>query len=177
MDKTSKAAFVKKYGKVEGTKKYLELNKHKAYCNSIEYYIEKYSEEVGKIKYKEHIRKITPRGISKISQELFWNIYKLLTTEQQEICRFGNLNSEEIIYLDEIYRKRMNQTCIKIDFKVGNKIIEYDCNRWHNSDKDNLRDEFLLNRNYKILRIDDSIYSKKENKENIIKQCIRFINE
>lgn len=60
---------------------------------------------------------------------------------------------------------------------MGNKIIEYDCSKWHNPDKDKLRDKFLSNKDYKILRIDDAIYSKKENKKLIIEDCLRFLYE
>ena len=53
------------------------------------------------------------------------------------------------------------------DFLIGNIIIEIDGARWHNKERDNIRDCELTNVGFKIFRIDS-----KENIENRIKEII-----
>jgi very-short-patch-repair endonuclease len=69
-------------------------------------------------------------------------------------------------------------TIISVDFKLDDKIIEFDGDYWHSKEeqiiKDKLRDEFLSNKGYLILRIKE--FSYRDNKEKVINECLDFLN-
>ena len=164
----SKDFYIKKYGEIEGNERWFEYKKNMN-KTSLNAFVERYGKEIGLIKHNEHLNKLFNSGIfySKISQELFWLLYNKLNNS---IIKFAELNGEEIIYA--------NNTTILIDFKCGDKIIEFDGDYWHNKpkqiEKDKLRDDFLINKGYKILRIKESEYLL--NKELTVIKCIKFLN-
>jgi very-short-patch-repair endonuclease len=175
---TSLKAFISRYGETDGKFKYNAYTEKAKYNNSLECYIEKYGNDVGNKKYKERIIKSTSHkfnGYSKISQDLFWNIYHKLPREKtKKQCWFKELNNEFYFYINEKWAKM-----IYVDFKCKNCIIEFDGEYWHklpyHTFRDHQRDNYLLNKGYNVLRIKECDYLK--NKKETIKQCIKFIKE
>jgi hypothetical protein len=179
MSKTSKNSFIEKYGLEIGTKRYEELVARHRYCNSLPHYEEKYGKELGQIKYEEHLYKVWFNsriafscGYSKISQELFWQIYQNLSGEKKKICFFAELNEEVPFFV------RKNEIkMFLVDFKCGNKIIEFDGDYWHSLERsqkrDSIENKILQERGYKLLRIKEQDY--KQNKNIIIENCIKFV--
>ena len=174
MNKTSIEAFIKKYGKELGTKRYQDHIKNISHLTSIDGFIEKYGEEIGNKKYQNVLlKKIIRWGkrYSKVSQELFWKIYEKINCTE---CYFAELNSEYVFYTQNKLIR-----IFEVDFKLGNNIIEFDGFYWHSSEKqkniDIIRDDFLISKGYNVLRIPEKDYYK--NKEEILEQCINFINK
>lgn len=146
---------------------------------SLDGFIERYGLIVGPIKKQELVIKQTvgnknlfKNKYSKISQELFWGIYEQVNEFEKNKCYFAELNEEHVFYThqNDIY-------IISVDFKYENKIIEFDGNYWHSSNKqkeiDVLRDNFLISKGYEILRISELDY--KNDKKQTIEKCINFI--
>jgi hypothetical protein len=170
---TTLESFVKRYGETLGKERYDSFIQKIKYSATIDYYIEKYGEIDGLTKYKENkLSKIYQfqNKYSKISQDLFWSIYPKLTTN--EGCYFYELNTEYTFYVWED-----NMTIINVDFKLGNKIIEFDGDYWHSKPeqikKDKQRDDYLRKKGYIILRIRESDYRNDKNK--IINECLNFL--
>lgn len=175
MVKTTKNSFISRYGKIDGINRYKEFVERISYTQKIEYYVERYGKDEGEIKYKEFlISKISnfKDKYSKISQDLFWSIYNLI--QDKENCYFYELNYEYIFY---VWNKNLN--IISVDFKYKNKIIEFDGDFWHSSDKqksiDNNRDEFLMEKGYNVLRVKESDFVS--NKTGVINECIKFLSD
>ncbi len=171
MNKTSRQSFINRYGEVEGIKKYNQFVDKMKFTNTIEYFNLKYGEE-GLQKYQDLIlSKIKPfdKKWSKVSQELFWEISKNIDIEK---CYFGELNDEYKFYIHQEWGK-----IIMVDFKYGNKIIEFDGDFWHSSDRqkniDKMRDEYLIGKGYDIFRVKEGEYYK--NKQLVVEQCLTFL--
>lgn len=155
----------------------IKWNEYKKSMNktSLNSFIQRYGESKGIKKYESYLNKINVRGIfySKISQVMFWLIYNRLSDDKKNICRFAKLNGEEYFIVN-----KFGINNIFVDFKCGNKIIEFDGDYWHSSKQqksiDKIRDNFLSSKGYKILRIKESEFKIEESK--IIKKCIKFIN-
>ena len=68
-------------------------------------------------------------------------------------------------------------TIINVDFKLGNKIIEFDGDYWHSKPQqkeiDNRRDDFLVKKGYIVKRVTEGDYRSK--KEIIINECLNFL--
>jgi hypothetical protein len=60
---------------------------------------------------------------SKISQDLFWNIYGQLSAEQQKHAKFAELNREKFIKIGEKFTS--------VDFVYKNICIEFYGDLWH----------------------------------------------
>lgn len=168
-----------KYGIDKGFVLWEKRNKAQSYRWSLQYYVDKYGEVIGNEEYKKLIIRLvkqsrTKGSVSKSSQLLFWSVYNKLTPSQQSLCKFSELNQEELLYVNESTVK-----LIKPDFKCGNSIIEFDGTYWHSSSEakinDKLRDDILTSKGYKILRISESSY--RNNKQKAADRCIKFINE
>ena len=175
MCKTTLKIFIEKYGQDTGTERYNKYVERIKYGQSEEYYINKYGEKNGSIKYKEFtISKISnfKDRYSKISQDLFWNIFESLNNENREKCFFYELNYEYCFYVWE-----KNMTIINVDFKMGNKLIEFDGDYWHSKEsqkqKDINRDGYLTKKGYFIKRIKECDY--RTNKQHIINECLKFL--
>jgi hypothetical protein len=175
MCKTSLNSFIEKYGQDIGTDRYNKFVNKIKYSKSETSYIHKYGEKDGKVKYKEMIvSKISnfKDCYSKISQDLFWNIFTELNNEYRKLCFFYELNHEYSFYV-----WKNNMTIIKVDFKLGDKIIEFDGDYWHSKqeqiEKDKIRDEFLTEKDYIIKRVKECDY--RTNKTLIINECIEFL--
>jgi hypothetical protein len=176
MNKLSLTSLIEKHGLTLGTKKYEEnVNKLK-YINSKKFFIDKYGVEIGEKKYQEkrinQYFNLNNKRYSKISQELFWRIF--LSLDETDNIFFAEYNNEYILYpfFGEL-------KIIELDFKYGNKIIEFDGDYWHSNPeqiyRDNLRDEYLISKGYEILRVKEGEY--KKDKESIITQCLVFLNK
>lgn len=90
----NKDIFVRKYGEVEGIKRFIEYQRKRVKSRTLEGYIERFGEELGIKKYTEIKNKMIGCGYSKISQKLFWGIYNKLPVELQKQCYFAELNKE-----------------------------------------------------------------------------------
>lgn len=172
--------FIKTYGENEGRLKYLERCKMISYYSSLEYYILKYGEEEGK-KRKENAvmkgflnHKFKLTRYSKISQELFWSIYDQLNDDQKSQCFFAELNKEHMFFMH-----KNNITVFMVDFKIKNKIIEFNGDYWHSLEnvkqRDKLKYDFLIQKGYEQITILESEYLK--NKSQTIKKILKFINQ
>ncbi len=151
----------------------------------LNWFVNKYGEEIGNKKYEDWIVKSRPNIMlfSKISQDLFEKIDKILTTKiPNEACYYFNKNKEFKI-------NRYN-----VDFLFRNKVIEFygiyfhmkpsifsenDFNKvikltaseiW---DKDSKRMRIIENEGYKTLVIWEDDYFK--NREIIVNKCIDFL--
>lgn len=147
---------------------------------SLEKFILRYGEDLGKVKYDEFIfkqiecLKVRP-NYSKISQELFFKITEELNCYENSY--FAENKGEYIFYISELDNAYGILRLIQVDFKLGNKIIEFDGDYWHSKqeqiEKDKIRDEYLTNKGYLLKRIKETDY--KNNKDQIIKECIEFL--
>lgn len=167
--------YIGKYGDVDGLKKWNEYKKCMDNTSLISF-IERYGKEVGEKKYKLFTEKLkhceSKRYYSKISQDLFWKVYDLL--DDKSNVRFAELNKESFFYPNKEWRR-----VFAVDFKYGNKIIEFDGDYWHDMEEtkilDNKKDDFLTENGYSLLRIRESVY--KKNPEIVINDCINFLNK
>jgi hypothetical protein len=110
-------------------------------------------------------------GISKISQELFWNVWQ--NSKQKGEIHFGELNGE--------LRLNFNGKIFKPDYAqidgLDRKIIEFDGGYWHDdlsSSKDLKREKILKNDGWTILRIKEKDYIA--DKLETINKCVAFLN-
>jgi hypothetical protein len=175
MSKTTKDSFIYRYGDDDGIRRYELFVDHMKHCQSKEYYIQKWGNDVGLTKYEEVIsKKINnfTEKYSKISQKLFWSIYEKM--DEKSNCYFYELNDEFTFY---VWNEHF--TIINVDFKIGNKIIEFDGDYWHSTEKqkeiDKLRDTYLIGKGYDVLRIKEGDFKKNSGK--VIEKCLTFIKK
>lgn len=185
--------YIDEFGEVAGTKMCHKLKNN----TSLDSFVNRYGDEIGKERYKLFIEKLlayseNKPNYSKISQELFWRISVELSVELQTKVKFAELNDEQFYYTGDDLK------IIQVDFKCGNKIIEFNGDFWHanptqyrkgdilqhpnnhilaedlwNTDKKRI--DWLKSKGYDILIIWESDYNK--NKKEVINKCINFINE
>jgi len=114
---------------------------------------------------------VSDKGYSKISQKIFWLIYNKLDECKQKECYFKELNNEWYIS----HKKNF----FYVDFKCGNKIIEFDGIYWHRNskEKDERRDCIYHELGYDILVIneDDLVNKKDKIGDELINKCVQFI--
>ncbi len=137
----------------------------------------------GEEEYNNHYRNLFNRRntamFSKISQELF---QKLNCYIPEDIARKYKLQYANSGYGE--YRINLNNEDKKIigkervtlfvDFKLGNKIIEFDGDYWHDEKEDIKRDLILERKGFSVLRIKESEY--KNNKQKEVEKCLKFLN-
>lgn len=111
--------FIEKYGEVEGSRKYLEINKQKYQC--LENYIRKYGEEEGKKRWASYGN----RPYSRISQNLFDAIDNTLSGDIMEKSKYFTKNGEAYIKSEKYHRS------FHPDYLYENKIIEFNGDYWH----------------------------------------------
>jgi hypothetical protein len=165
--------FIKKYG-IDWEKFYInDRNNIKSIkVNSSKWFINKYGKEIGIAKHSEYIDKkinnilnLKDKKVSKISQELFWEIYKNL--DDKKMCYFYELNKEILL-------REGNQIFFP-DFVYKNKIIEYDGIFWHDKTKDKIRNKFYNEQGYKVLVVTSDEFNKNKKDTKIIKKCLTFL--
>jgi very-short-patch-repair endonuclease len=148
--------FVDKFGDDIGIQTYHEISLKKAL--TLTNFIRKYGKD-GEAKYVEYITTRKPY-FSKISQKLFWSIYEIL--ENKEHIYFAELNNE--------FGKQTPTSYTFYDFvdTKNKKVIEFNGDTFHanpkvfteNSHPNPFTDETAL-----------SIWNKDEYKINLIKDC------
>lgn len=180
----SKEKCIEKNGEEEGLKRWEERQaKWQETLN-------KKPEEERIIINKKKIKGIISRdhkGYSKISQQLFKEIYELIKTKFEcvyfaTLCRDGTViddgkNREYILDVGHSYRL--------LDFYIPSikKCIEFDGEYWHNyktgfrgnKERDTLREQQIKKQKISILHIKERDYN--DNKEKVIEECLRFIYE
>lgn len=161
--------FIKKYGEVEGKLKYDERSKN-----------------ISKTSYFREYNKTNKNNYSKISQELFWNIFNKLKLSKDYIY-FAELNHE---YSCGITRCNFDFVNIK-----NKKIIEFNGDKFHANpilynendkpnpytdisakdiwDFDNKKINEVIKKGYDVLVIWENDY--KENKTECINKCLNFM--
>lgn len=104
---------------------------------TLEWFIEKHGNELGRTKYLERCERIAnttffkkynksnKNNYSKISQELFWLLYKELQLESKDV------------YFAELNHEYGCETNTNFDFVIKNdkKVIEFNGNLWHGNPK------------------------------------------
>ena len=207
--KNSLAYYVEKYGEEEGTKKIKEVKDNsslkslqmkfgKEYgyeqyttfnlkkLNTKENFIKRHGLKDGLKRWESYSKKIL-RGYSIVSEELFKSLNK-------PDAFYGENEQTIILTSDECVE--LNQSLIRPDFILGNKIIEFNGDFWHGnlevfpedykipnidmmaSDKrlfDLKRNELLRKKGYKVKVIWENDYTN--NKEIVIKECLDFLDE
>jgi len=120
--------FIEKYGEIEGTKIYKDLNKRKALTR--DNFILKYGDILGSQKYIDYLNhhsasSSTLNNVSLISQKFCENIDKLLDISYNTY--YHNKNNEYVAYLYKIKRPAF------LDFysMSTNKAIEFYGDYWH----------------------------------------------
>lgn len=176
--------FVEKYGKEEGTNKYIALNKLKYQC--LDNYIRKYGEEEGKRRWGEY----TKRPYSYVSQNLFRAI-------DEKVGDYAKLNSffftknKELFIKSEKFGRGFHP-----DYTLDKKIIEFNGDYWHCNPKmykpdetitihgvekivkyiwakDIERYEILSKMGYEVKVVWENDYVK--NPEKILDECVDFL--
>jgi len=183
--------FIEKYGTVEGTKKFKEVCNRKV--NTLDTFVQRYGEIIGKEKWESLAKqKARYRRQSNLANQLFEKVDELLSIERRASVFFDSKNYEYF------FAKKGYKTMF-VDFycAFSNKVIEFAGDYWHGNPKKykpgfynpqakataQALFENTLNRNKtlsnefgcKVLLIWESDFI--ENKEQIIKQCIDFLNE
>lgn len=183
--RNSKQYYIDTYGKDWETK-------YKQWCKSqdhgsLNFFIKKYGEEEGKLKYylinsKKHMRSY----YSKISKECFDEI-SIFIQNKQDI--FYGDNEFKLYYTKDNIKK-----CYSYDFKYNKKLIEFQGDAWHCNPKfyiesqtnprgllakdiwfyDNIKKEYAIKNGYEIMYIWESEW--KKNKLETISKVLQFLN-
>lgn len=182
--------FQEKYGKNEGKKIYEELNKKKAH--TLESFVEKYGVVLGKQKFEDYICK-SKSCYSKISQELFWEVYKKLSDKLKEKTYFAELNNE-------FGKMTPNGNFFKYDFVISdiNFCIEFNGNIYHANplfyeandipkfrgnektagelwEKDKIKNEYLTTCGFYVMVVWEEDY--RNNEEKVVNEILAKIEE
>jgi len=130
-------------------------------------------------------------GVSKESQDLFWEVYKNLSKQLQNNCLFGDLNTEiGIMYLGRYYRYdfacKATKTIIEYNGSSfhANEKMDPNLKGWHPFEKERtaqecwdyekIKYEGMESKGYTILTIWDFEY--KQNPTTTVQKCLDFIN-
>jgi very-short-patch-repair endonuclease len=116
------------------------------------------------------------KSYSKVSQELFWEIYNHLPEELKEHTHFGELNSEyRVMYNKEKRRNYFYDFCIT-SLKL---IIEFDGAYWHSlkgaKERDAHKQKIIEDLGFKVIRVNELDYY--EDKEKLIDYCVDKVFE
>jgi len=183
-----KEYFIEIFGEIDGEEKWKKLNLKKV--NSLENFKKRYGEEKGILKFEEYMSNKKMKNYSKISQELFWKIYKSISNKENiyfyELNKeFGklNINNGRYYYYDFVntHSKKIiefNGNCFHI--KNINEI-----KNWKNPfsnitaeetlNKDKTKEKFIQDLGFKIMYIWEDDFNK--NKEKYLKKCLKFLGE
>lgn len=149
----------------------------------LKWFIDKYGEEDGKVRYSEKISKwmknFKKQNFSAISQELFNMIIEQYTGNMY-YATYDRLEMQ--YYTNKEYRLKLNDgriilpDFIDIDKK---KIIEFDGDYWHsgsvaNPSKEKDRDLRIKNSGYDVLHIKE--YDFKKDREKTLQKCLNYLN-
>lgn len=151
----------------------------------LNYFVNKYGEEDGAIRYKQKIsRWLTnmPRiNYSVVSQELFDSIMK-------EYNHDGNVyyathdRADMQKYKNKEYRLSVDGSYVMPDFVdvSAKKIIEFDGDYWHsdavaNPQRESLRADKIKNEGYDVYHVKEHDY--KQDKGKVILECLNFLTK
>lgn len=178
----SKEYFKFTYGDEWKHKMMLDKNKRKETFKgymTLDWFKEKYGED-GEYRYNKHYQKIfdarSNEPYSKISQELFWELSKLLDDE----CFFAEKNKEKHINLNSIDKKVYGddkKVRINLDFVYKNKVIEFNGNYWHSKKESreiDLKRKYIIeSKGFDLLFVWENDF--KENRNAVLERCLRFL--
>lgn len=181
---------IKKHGPELGKKIFDEYCNKQAYAGcKLEYFVEKYGEDEGTRIYDELCRKkgihdnVVKTGWSHVSQRLFDEIITKIPSSEYHNVRYATFNGGEFCIDGKM-------KAIYPDFKMGNKIIEFNGDYWHRNPKiyleseadettlniwynDKLRIDELVGLGYEVLVVWEMDYYS--NHDEVIKQCLKFL--
>jgi len=177
-----------------------KLSKRMKGVFTLSWFIKKYGDSQGKIKYQERIdniksttyfkkyNKTNKNNYSKISQELFWKLYKELNLKEHKV------------YFAELNHEYGCGTCKNFDFvdNTQKKVIEYHGDNFHANPKffeenakphpynkeitakemwlfDKNKQNAAIKKGYKIIEIWHSDYLKDA--QGVINKCKKFLND
>lgn len=186
-----KEGFIQRFGLEEGIKKYNQTLEDKRNRNTVEYFIAKHGETMGREKFAEWytstIGCTSSYSNSKVANRLFDSLPISTNTN------YGD--SELIIELDEIEQSILSKTFVRPDFVYENKIIEFYGDYWHCRESmfesdyfnprvgksakeiwqyDKHRIDILKNRGYSVLVIWEGEFLEDE--AGTITKCVNFLN-
>ena len=115
--------FIRRYGEIEGKKKWDEYCKRQAETKSWDYMVEHFGEEKAKDIIKQRLTGINNSGFSKISQELFRELDKYLCPKYNTFYASKNYEIE----------KQINNSIYKLDYFIEelNICIEFNGSIFH----------------------------------------------
>lgn len=191
---STKANFIKRYGKEAGLRKWNAYRAHEAYVgNSLLYFIEKYGIDIGTQKYNElmEIKSFSLKTYSNISQSLFKDIDNALG-DFANTSRWEKKNYEYELFI------KLNDISylIRVDYYLNGKIIEFNGDYWHANpefysantqisyptkkcfakevwERDRTRKTALEQLGYQVLVIWEKDYY--ENPDEVLQKCIAFL--
>lgn len=150
-------------------------------------FIAKYGEEEGTKKFYKTVRKVMGAykglGFSKISQELFWAIWKRLPAEIQTDCYFATNKNGKFQESDNCeFTLLLPKGWAKLDFYVPskNKWIEFDGKYWHNKteqitkDLQRSKEIFIHYPELELKRVKESEF--RTNPDKVITECVDWLN-
>ena len=151
---------------------------------TLKWFKTKYGDEIGEEKYHDHYTKIFDNrknmSYSKISQKLFWQIFDKI--QNNDNIFFEELNKEKHINLNKDDKKIFGdekKVRINLDFVYKNKVIEFNGEYWHSSQKsreiDLKRKLICENKGYEVLFVWEKEF--KEFPDEVINRCLRFLND
>ena len=170
---------IEKYGEEEGRKRWME--RQEKWLNTLN---NKSNEEKERIKLLKLNGLLNQGSYSKISQELFWELFDIVKNDFNSIY-FASLNhqtqsNDESGRNNEFLVRRNNGKCYLLDFYVKdtNKVIEFDGDYWHgeargNIQRDKKREDELRQMGYNIFRVKERDYRKNHDK--VIQECLEFL--
>ena len=142
---------------------------------SLGWYIAKYGETEGTTRFtKRFSSNHNQKNYSKRSQDFFRRLVSL-SKLNPSLCFFAENNGELILYLNREEQKILNQSCIKIDFCIQKKVIEYQGGYWHSSQEQRKKD--LLKKKILNLRGFECLYVWEDNEDQGIKEALYFLNK
>ena len=147
MKVNSKQFFIKKFGDIEGERKYIEsVNNRLSKSNKC------YS----------------------VKSQVF---FEQLVTEcrlDKEKCFYATNNGEKTFRLNAQYAEALGQELVRVDFAIGSKIIEYNGVYWHRNtaERDFTKKCFLEDSGFEVL-----VVWENEDNCNALKRAKHFINQ
>lgn len=171
---------IEKYGVEQGTARWEA--RQKKWLDTLNRKSAKEKNRINRLKLK-GMRIANSKTYSDMSQKLFDRVFDLVkdnfktiqyATRAKGICQINELgNLERTIRTDD------HSHCYLVDFFVedNGKIIEFDGDFWHQKrlKRDKVRDEYMKNMGYKVLRVSDTEYEKDPN--SVVKRCVKFLLE
>lgn len=178
---------IKKHGEELGKKVFNEYCIKQSYAGcALEYFVEKYGLVEGKEKYDELCRKkgvhdsSVKTGWSQVSQRLFDEILTRIPSSEYHNVRYATFNGGEFCIVGKT-------KAIYPDFKMGNKIIEFNGDYWHRNPRlyaendetaliwkqDAERKSELESLGYEVLVVWERDFY--DNEEAVVQGCLKFL--